>query len=260
MIRVENLGVTYRGRNAVVPAIRDISFAMERGNTCAVIGPSGCGKTTMLYVLAGLRPDFRGRVEIAGEPVRPSRRETALILQDYGLLPWKTVRQNVALGLEVRGVPRERRAAVCNEVLRQQNLAELKDLYPSQLSGGQRQRVAIARALAVQPDLLLMDEPFSSLDALTREHLQDTLLDVWSKNRMTIVIVTHNIEEAVFLGQKIIVLSPRPATLSAEVANRGVGTPGWRSSPEFFRLCTRLRGMLLKEGHGVCAVPAEQSS
>ncbi len=260
MVKVENLGVTYRGANAVVPAIRDISFSMKRGSTCAVIGPSGCGKTTLLYVLAGLHRDYNGRVEIAGAAVRPSRLETALILQDYGLLPWKTVLQNVALGLEVRGVPKERRAAVCAEVLRYQNLLDLKDLYPSQLSGGQRQRVAIARALAVQPDLLLMDEPFSSLDALTRERLQDNLLEVWSENRMTIVIVTHNIEEAVYLGQKIIVLSPRPAVLAAEVENRGVGTPGWRSSREFFRLCTRLRGMLVKEDHGACDVSAEQSS
>lgn len=259
MIRVKNLGVTYRGTNAVVPAIRDISFNMERGGTCAVIGPSGCGKTTLLYVLAGLRPDFTGRVEVAGAPVGPGRLKTALILQDYGLLPWKTVRQNVALGLEVRGVPGERRAAACREVLAYQNLLELQDLYPSQLSGGQRQRVAIARAMAVRPDLLLMDEPFSSLDALTRERLQDNLLDIWSGNRMTIVIVTHSIEEAVFLGQKIIVLSPRPAALSAVVPNCGAGTPGWRSSPEFFRLCTRLRGMLLKEEGGICALPAERT-
>lgn len=260
MIKIENLGVTYRGTNAVVPAIRDISFGMERGSTCAVIGPSGCGKTTLLYVLAGLRRGFDGRVEIAGKPVRPGRLKTALILQDYGLLPWKTVRQNVALGLELRGVSRGERAAVAAEVLRYQNLLEFSDLYPAQLSGGQRQRVAIARAMAVRPDLLLMDEPFSSLDALTRERLQENLLDIWSANRMTIVIVTHSIEEAAFLGQKVVVLSPRPATLAATVENRGVGTRGWRAGPEYFRLCTRLRGLLMKGDCGICAVRAEQGS
>ncbi|MDQ7791207.1 MAG: ABC transporter ATP-binding protein [Desulforudis sp.] len=260
MIKVKSLSVIYRGTNAVVPAIRDISFAMERGSTCAVIGPSGCGKTTMLYVLAGLRPDFEGQVEVAEAPVRPKRRETALILQDYGLLPWKTVRQNVVLGLELRGVGKSERLSRCEGIMNDLGLLAVKNLYPSQLSGGQRQRVAIARAMAVQPDLLLMDEPFSSLDALTRENLQDNLLEIWSGRQMTVLIVTHNIEEAVFLGQKIIVLSPRPAGVLAEVENNGVGTPGWRSSQEFFRVCTRLRGMLVKEERQLCAARAGQGS
>ena len=260
MIKVNGLSVTYRGANAVVPAIRDISFAMERGGTCAVIGPSGCGKTTMLYVLAGLRSDFEGQVLVSDTPVRPKRQETALILQDYGLLPWKTVFQNVVLGLEVRRVAKPERTARCEEIMNDLGLLPFKNLYPSQLSGGQRQRVAIARAMAVDPDLLLMDEPFSSLDALTRESLQDNLLEIWSERRVTVLIVTHNIEEAAFLGQKIIVLSPRPAAVLAEVENHGVGTPGWRSSREFFRLCTRLRGMLVKEEPQLCAVGAGHSS
>ncbi|MDI6906183.1 MAG: ABC transporter ATP-binding protein [Thermoanaerobacterales bacterium] len=248
MIDVLNLAVTYQQHNATVPAIADISLHLDPGHILAVIGPSGCGKTSLLYVLAGLRPPSAGRVTIDGEPVQPGRLKTAVILQDYGLLPWKTVWQNTILGLEVRRAPRAEIISRCRSILAELGLDGLSHLYPAQLSGGQRQRVAIARALALEPDLLLMDEPFSSLDALTRESLQDGLLDVWAHRGVSMVIVTHSIEEAVYLGQSIIVLSPRPARVIATVENPGVGRPSWRRSPEFHRVCTRLRDLL--EGKG----------
>ncbi|MBO8128881.1 MAG: ABC transporter ATP-binding protein [Peptococcaceae bacterium] len=254
MIEVCNLKVTYRQHNGTVPAIRDVSFRLEGGSSCAVIGPSGCGKTTLLYVLAGLRQEFEGEVRIKGAPVRPRRLETAVILQDYGLLPWKTVWQNAVLGLEIRRISRDEIRSRVSRILKELGLWELRNLYPPQLSGGQRQRVAIARSLALRPDVLLMDEPFSSLDALTRESLQENLLQIWQRTKMTVVIVTHSIEEAVFLGQKIIVMSPRPAICLAEVTNKGVGTPGWRKSREFHRLCTYLRELLAGEDGCLCAV------
>lgn len=254
MIQVQSLQVTYTKQNVTVPAIQDVSFRVEEGSSCAIIGPSGCGKTTLLYVLAGLLPGFTGRVLIKGEPVRSRRLGTAVILQDYGLLPWKTVWENAVLGLQVRKTPKEEIKTKVSGILQELGLQELAALYPSQLSGGQRQRLAIARALALRPDVLLMDEPFSSLDALTRETLQENLLHVWQRNKITMVIVTHSIEEAVFLGEKIIVMSPRPATCLAQVTNEGVGGTGWRKDKEFHDLSTHLRELLTGKGHSLCAV------
>ncbi|SFQ94898.1 NitT/TauT family transport system ATP-binding protein [Desulfoscipio geothermicus DSM 3669] len=245
MVNVENLSVSYRQQRKEVPALRGVSFAIPRGGTCALIGPSGCGKSTLLYVLSGLLGSFSGRVLVDDEPVQPLRRQTALILQDYGLLPWKKVFDNVGLGLDIRGINGRERTARVQRVLLEVGLWEMRDRYPSQLSGGQRQRVAIARALALEPDLLLMDEPFSSLDALTREKLQKQLLDIWQKKRMTVVLVTHSIEEAIFLGQIIIVLSEHPGRVVDIVENPRVGEPGYRKTPEFHALTTVLREKLI---------------
>jgi NitT/TauT family transport system ATP-binding protein len=244
LILVEGLRVTYQTAGGPVAALGGVSFRVAAGETCCVIGPSGCGKSTLLSVLAGLIPDFTGKVLVAGAPVAPGRRQTALILQDYGLLPWKNIFANVALGLEIRKVPRPEREARVNRLLRELGLYEYRRLYPAQLSGGQRQRVAIARALALEPDLLLMDEPFSSLDALTREALQESLREIWTRTRCTIVLVTHSIEEAVFLGRQIIVLSPRPGRVVAALPNPGAGRQDWRRDPEFLRLCSFLREKL----------------
>lgn len=244
MIAVEDLRVTFYTPAATVAALGGVSFRVARGETCAVIGPSGCGKSTLLYVLAGLLRNFQGQVVVAGEAVKPGRRKTALILQDYGLLPWKNVFANAELGLELRGVPRAEREARVTRILRELGLYELRRLFPGQLSGGQRQRVAIARALALEPDLLLMDEPFSSLDALTREALQDNLLEIWHRTGCTIVLVTHSIEEAAFLGRQVVVLSPRPGRVVATHLNPGAGKSSWRQEPEFHRVCSFLRQQL----------------
>lgn len=252
MVVVENLSLNYRKKNAGIQVLDGLSFTVNTGQICAVIGPSGCGKTTLLYVLAGLRTGFSGRALINGEPVRPQRRETALILQDYGLLPWKTVWQNVILGPQLRGMAGPEQQQRCATLLDELGLRDLRHLFPGQLSGGQRQRVAIARALALDPDLLLMDEPFSSLDALTREMLQDNLLAIWKQKHPTVIIVTHSIEEAAYLGQQIVVLSPRPARVVALVKNPGAGTPLWRSQPDYHRICSHLRQLLEREGHLSC--------
>ncbi|MDK2889064.1 MAG: NitT/TauT family transport system ATP-binding protein [Thermoanaerobacter sp.] len=244
MINVRGLKVTYKSKNTEFLALSDVSFDLAKGDTCAIIGPSGCGKSTLLYVLAGLLRPTGGEVTINGEPVRPKRRETALILQDYGLLPWKTALQNTVLGLEIRGVSRLESLALAEEAMKELGIWEVRDHYPAQLSGGQRQRVAIARSLTLKPDLFLMDEPFSSLDALTREGLQNTLLDFWKKKRATMVLVTHNIEEAVFLGQKILIFSPGPGRILHIIENREMGDRDYRKKPLFFDRCSRVREII----------------
>ncbi len=243
MLNIENLEVTYQSKNSF-QALRGVSFILEKGHTCAIIGPSGCGKSTLLYVLAGLLEHTGGQVLINSEPVRPKRRETALILQDYGLLPWKTALENTSLGLEIRGVSRQEKLAVVEEAMKELGIWEFRDNYPVQLSGGQRQRVAIARSLTLKPDLFLMDEPFSSLDALTREGLQNTLLEFWQKRRSTIVLVTHNIEEAVFLGQRILIFSGSPGRILHIIENGEMGERDYRNKQLFYQRCSRVREII----------------
>jgi NitT/TauT family transport system ATP-binding protein len=244
MIKVEDLEVIYQNKNSRFIALSDVSFALSKGKTCAIIGPSGCGKSTLLYVLAGLLKHDRGLVSINNESVRPNRRETALILQDYGLLPWKTAFQNTALGLEIRGVSVDDKYAAVKEAMTELGIWEFRNNYPAQLSGGQRQRVAIARSLTLKPSLFLMDEPFSSLDALTREVLQDTLLEFWKKKQAAVVLVTHSIEEAVFLGQKILIFSKSPGRILNIIENNEMGDHSYRNKPLFYQRCSQVREMI----------------
>lgn len=244
MVRVNGLEVTYNNKNARVQALSDVSFSLDSGSTCAIIGPSGCGKSTLLYVLSGLLKHSGGTASIGGEPVRPKRRETALILQDYGLLPWKTALQNTYLGLEIRGGSRKDCLNAAGEAMKELGIWEVRDHYPAQLSGGQRQRVAIARSLTLRPDLFLMDEPFSSLDALTRESLQNTLLEFWKKRKSTMILVTHSIEEAVFLGQNILIFSAGPGRILHQVDNREMGDQNYRREPLFYNRCSRVREII----------------
>lgn len=238
-----------------VPArqvLRDVDFRLSRDQTLAVVGPSGCGKTTLLYALCGLaRPDA-GQVLLDGEPVRGpgpgsgpgSGGEMAIILQDYGLLPWKTVLENVALGLKIRGVGRAERNAEAARILADMGLAGREADYPARLSGGEQQRVAIARAYALRPKLLLMDEPFSSLDAITRERLQETLLATWRTAGVPFLLVTHSVEEAAFLGRRILVMAGSPATIVARFDNPGCGAPGYRGAPEFYERVREVRAAM----------------
>lgn len=241
MIRAESVGYSYKE----TVALRDVSFALPAGQTLAVVGPSGCGKTTLLSLIAGLLEPAEGKLAVAGQPINPRRPGTALIMQDYGLLPWKTVRENVALGLLIRGLNKDR----ADQALAEIGLKELGSRWPHQLSGGQRQRVAIARSLALDPDLLLMDEPFSALDALTREEMQDALLSIWRRRGTTMVLVTHSIAEAVYLGHQIMVLSPRPGRVVGHFHNGSVGD---RRSQAYHQMVNQVRDALEKgvEQHG----------
>ena len=208
--------------------LEDLSFEMAERQTLAIIGPSGCGKTTLLYILAGLSQAS------AGEVTFRNGGKTASILQDFGLFPWKTAAQNIGLGLQVRGVDDARRRQATRALMEELDLKGLADRYPVQLSGGQQQRVAIARALATEPDLILMDEPFSSLDALTREHLQNTMVAMWRRKRLGYVIVTHSVEEAVFLGRQVLVLTNRPTRVKALIDNPRFGQPDLRIKDCYF--------------------------
>ena len=195
-------------------ALDGLSFSVEKGESVAIIGPSGCGKSSTLQMAAGLLQPTSGKVTIDGAPVTAPRQDTSLILQDFGLLPWKTVRDNAELGLKIHGVGKAERRQRAERALGLVGLQDFAQAYPSGLSGGMRQRLALARSLALDVDLLLMDEPLSALDALLREQLQDTLLALWQAQGYAQILVTHSIEEAVFLGQRILVLTPRPGRRS----------------------------------------------
>jgi NitT/TauT family transport system ATP-binding protein len=238
MIQVSGLGVSYGSEIA----LKGVDLNIPANTTCAVIGPSGCGKTTLLYTLAGLLPPCEGQVLINGEALRGIRRETGVILQHGGLLPWKTVFRNVALGLKVRGYDKDVIDRKVSSVLTGLGIYEHRNKYPAQLSGGQKQRAAIARTLVLEPDLLLIDEASSSLDAITREHLQDLILRLYIKRQMTMVLVTHSIEEAVFLGQKIVVMER--ACIKQTIDNPFFGDENLRSKEEYYRLCLELRKCL----------------
>ncbi|MDP2211751.1 MAG: ABC transporter ATP-binding protein [Candidatus Aquicultor sp.] len=262
-VELSGVGVDYTNLGRTVTALNGVDLSIPAGDALAIIGPSGCGKSTLLYVLSGLVKESRGTVAIDGEPLAGRRLQTALILQDYGLFPWKTVYNNAALGLRVRRVDKMDTEARVGKILRRLGLWEMRERYPAQLSGGQRQRVAIARSLALDPDLLLMDEPFSSLDALTREDLQNTVLEIWSERNangasgssngdgaapLTIVLVTHSIEEASFLGRRIAVMGDNPGTIATLVDNDEMGDIDYRKTPGFYDHCSMLRGLLKNGG------------
>ncbi|MCX6068940.1 MAG: ABC transporter ATP-binding protein [Chloroflexi bacterium] len=246
MINVEALTFHYK----TTPVFENFNWQAQSGDSWAVLGPSGCGKSTLLALLAGLRFPSAGKVRINGEILKRPRPHTGLILQDYGLLPWATVRQNAGLGLAVRAfygadgihAPRElSRNLPVESWLERLGLNAMADKYPAQLSGGQRQRTAIARTLALQPDLLLMDEPFSSLDAPTREALQTLTMELVAEHGLTLVMVTHSIEEAALLGRKILLLNEPPNHAAHVIENTSAGKPGYRDNAEYQALCRELR-------------------
>lgn len=247
MISVE--GMTF-GYGPGEPVFRDFSWQVGRGECWAVLGPSGCGKSTLLYLLAGLRFPRQGSIRIDGQVITRPRPHTGLIIQDYGLLPWATVRENAELGLRVRAfygpdgthAPLGKMPPVdAGPWLKHLGIEAVANKYPAQISGGQRQRAAIARTLALQPDLLLMDEPFSSLDAPTRESLQNLVLDLWREQALTIVTVTHAIEEAAVLGQKILLLGLPPNTRPVIIENPLTPGSSMRETPEYAALTRELR-------------------
>lgn len=243
MIEVRGVSLVYGSGPAAVPAIAELSFSVEEGEMVAVVGPSGCGKTSLLLLLDGLVRPTSGQVLIAGEEVRGVRRDVALVLQDAGLLPWKTVRQNAELALRI-----QRRRESVDGILAALGLSGFERRFPAELSEGMRRRVGIARALALRPRVLLMDEPMANLDSLTRERIQNLLLDLWWEMRFTAVLVTHDIEEAVFLGQRILVLTPRPARLREVLENPGMGSQEYRGSPDFLARVRALRRILGENG------------
>ncbi|WP_017471677.1 ABC transporter ATP-binding protein [Amphibacillus jilinensis] len=245
MIEVQSLSVKYQ-QNTI---LNNIDLTLKPKETLAIIGPSGCGKSTLLYCLAGLLKPYQGNIHIKGEIINKPRRQTGVILQEYGLFPWKTVFQNAALGLTLRHEDKSKIKKRVNDVLEQLHIKEQCHRYPIQLSGGQQQRVAIARALATNPDLLLMDEPFSSLDTIVREELQGVILDLYKKRSLSVVFVTHNIEEAVFLGKRIMIMTPKSGRIKSILDNPCFGDHHIRSEIAFHEMCVRVREELEAEQH-----------
>lgn len=247
MIELNNLTFSY---NSQIDIFQNFSWKISHGETWAILGPSGCGKSTLLYLLAGLRRADSGEIMINGTVLERPRPYTGLIIQDYGLLPWATVRQNTELGQRIRlfygpdGKHSPKNIQSNQSVdpwLERLNLLPLADKYPSQISGGQRQRTAIARTLALAPDLLLMDEPFSSLDAPSRERLQTLMMELQAEQDLTLLIVTHTIEEAAILGKRILLLQEPPIKFPQIIENPGAGKPAYRESAEYTSLCHNLR-------------------
>lgn len=217
-LRVQRVAVSYATAKGELVALENVSLGVRAGEFVCLVGPSGCGKSTLLRVLAGLLPPTRGTVWLAGQPLTAPRRQVGIVFQQANLMPWRTVLGNVSLPLELADVPRREaqwRAAALIELV---GLDEFASAYPADLSGGMAQRVAIARALAHDPDVLLLDEPFGSLDALTRERMGQELLHIWRAQRKTVLMVTHSVPEAVFLADRVLALSPRPGTVAATVA------------------------------------------
>src|SRR6266581_2945269 len=217
-IELRNISLEYDSADSQVTALQDVSFSVEPAEFLCVVGQSGCGKTTMLNVVAGFLKPTKGGILIGGKAVTGKGLDRGIVFQDFAqLFPWRTAQRNVEFGLEMKGVPRAERVETARGFLRLVGLEAFAAAYPHELSGGMQQRAAIARALAYNPSVLLMDEPFAALDALTRDEMQRFLVDVWRETRKTVVYVTHNVAEAVYLADRIVVLTPHPGTVRAEV-------------------------------------------
>jgi NitT/TauT family transport system ATP-binding protein len=247
-IAFESVGMTYGGPRGAVEALREISFAVERGQLVGLVGPSGCGKSTLLRIVAGLRPPTRGRAVVDGRPVSGPLAAVGMVFQAPVLLRWRRLLDNVLLPADLAGLPRDEYRSRADDLLRMTGLAEFADKYPGELSGGMQQRAALCRALLLDPSILLMDEPFGALDAMTRDEMNLELLRVWgeeaapAERRKTILFVTHSIPEAVFLADRVVVMTPRPAHVARifEVRLPRPRTMALRASPEFGRLALEI--------------------
>jgi NitT/TauT family transport system ATP-binding protein len=215
--------------------LEDVNLEVKDKEFVCILGSSGCGKTTLLRMIAGLDTAESGSVALDGDEIKGPNPKIGMVFQEYSLFPWRTVIDNIAFGLEMRGVPKEKRYTVAEKYLELVNLSQFKDSFPSELSGGMRQRVAVARALALDPVLLLMDEPFGALDAQTRNKLQIELLEIWEKTKKTVVFITHSVDEAVFLSDRIVVLTPRPGRI-CQVFSITLPRPRDRTEREFAEL------------------------
>jgi NitT/TauT family transport system ATP-binding protein len=215
-ITVRDLSKRYTTRDGSVTALEGITFGIAEGDFVAVVGPSGCGKTTLLKILAGLMSPSRGDARLRGAPISGPRRDIGVVFQAPVLFPWRTVLDNVLLPVDVQGLPREQHRAAALDLLTLVGLEGFERRYPWELSGGMQQRVALTRALVHDPAMLLMDEPFGALDAMTREHMNVELQRIWLERRKTVVFITHSIPEAVFLGDRVLVMSSRPGRILAD--------------------------------------------
>ncbi len=245
-IAVEQLGIAVGSGASRFEALHDISLHVAPGEFVCLLGPSGCGKSTLLSALAGHLPATAGRLALDGAAIRGPDPARGLVFQHHTLFPWKTVLDNVAFGLKMKRIPRHERSRLARQMLESVGLAGFEDRYPGELSGGMQQRVEIARALANSPRVLLMDEPFGALDALTRARMQELLLELWTQMRTTVLFVTHDIEEALFLGDRILVMSRSPGRIIEELVIRSPRPRGPEQlvDPAFLQLKRRCLSLL----------------
>ena len=262
VLELKGLGKTFPGQGPgqEVHALENIDLALAPGRFLCLVGPSGCGKTTLLRIIAGLERASRGQVLLDGRPLEGGSPAVGLVFQEYALFPWRTTVENIEAGLEFKGVDARTRRQAALRYVRAFGLEGFEHRYPRELSGGMQQRVAIARTLIMEPRLVLMDEPFGSLDSQTRSELQNFLLDIWRSRNDTVIFVTHNVEEAVFLGDEIVVLSPRPGTIRARIAIE-TPRPRDRTGPESNRYRRQVLDILEQErrsGPGFSPLPVQE--
>lgn len=210
IVEIRNLNMTFESNGNTVQALKDINLDIEEGTFISIIGGSGCGKSTLLRIIGGLETNYEGKVLFEGKKVTNPSRDKGFIFQDHRLLPWLSVRKNIEFSLPENKKKDNELIMKCLDIV---GLSDFVDSYPRELSGGMAQRVAIARALANKPKILLLDEPFGSLDAITKIHLQEQMLKIWKKEKITMIIVTHDIDEAVYLGSKVVIMTPRPGKI-----------------------------------------------
>jgi ABC-type nitrate/sulfonate/bicarbonate transport system ATPase subunit len=245
-IRIEGLQKVYGARKSTFEALRDIDLTIENNEFLTILGPSGCGKSTLLRIVAGLEEYSGGTLTLDGEEIIGPGPDRGMVFQGYTLFPWLTVRENIEYGPKLKGVPILIRRQISNYWLGVIRLEKFANAYPKQLSGGMKQRVAIARALANRPKVMLMDEPFGALDAQTKQEMQAMLLEVWEKEKTTVMFITHDIDEAIFLSQRIVVMGANPGRILKEFKVRLPAVRGEdvREHPEFLALKRELAGLL----------------
>ena len=243
-LTINNVGKVFHGeRNEQVIALSDVSFACNEGEFITVVGSTGCGKTTLLRLIAGLELPSSGTISIAGNTVNNINKDVTLVFQQYSLFPWINVIDNICFSLECKGIEKGERYERARELITLVGLSGFEKAYPYELSGGMQQRAAIARALAYNPKVLLLDEPFGALDERTRHRLQEELLDIWQREKKTVILVTHNIDEAVFLADRVFVMRDSPGSIEEEIA-ADLQRPRDRRSKEFIDLHVKIREIL----------------
>jgi NitT/TauT family transport system ATP-binding protein len=230
-IRLDHVTKEYQSQKSSLQAIEDISLDVTDNEFLCLVGPSGCGKSTLLRMIAGLDSVSHGNILIDGKPVAGPSPKVGFVFQEYTLFPWRTVQKNVEFGLELKKIPAAERRKIADKYIDMVGLSNFRDSFPHQLSGGMKQRTAIARTLAVGPEILLMDEPFGALDAQTRNILQAQLLEIWQKEKIKIIFVTHSVDEAVFLADKVAIMTARPGRIK-EIVDIGISRPRVRTDPE----------------------------
>jgi ABC-type nitrate/sulfonate/bicarbonate transport system ATPase subunit len=251
-IEIKDVSLVYDTPGGKVPGVRDVSINIDASEFVCIVGPSGCGKSTLLNIIAGFLSPAAGEIRIGGKPVTGHGMDRGVVFQDFAqLFPWRTALGNVSFGLEMKGLPKDERDKIAREQLRLVKLEKFTGSYPHHLSGGMQQRVAIARALAYNPSVLLMDEPFAALDAMTRDDMQRLLADVWRETRKTVIYVTHNVAEAVYLADRVVVMSAHPGTVK-KIIKIDLPRPRDPLSVEFVECQKELLGYL---GHDVAAEP-----